>query len=286
MRSAHLVLFLIIPALLLVILFGYQNWKGGEVKRLLNSIPKECAELDKPFERSQCLSSYFKILTQKASAKTALARAQALEREGVIDDCHLPAHEIGQVNFQKNENNVGKAFATCPLGCIEGCFHGVMEEYVQQEGSVEAIVENVEAVCTSAHEDPLLQRQCIHGIGHGLLQHKTDDMSEAIAQCKKMEGDFYQHTCLGGMFMENVNAYLSLSEEQLQNELPQICANIDAELLPLCLEVVGEGLMFHTGHDLERSTELCYGLPQEHQTLCIDGATAEADTHTRNSTAP
>jgi hypothetical protein len=210
----------------------------------------------------------------------------AFQEEGIIDDCHLSAHQIGRTSFNQYKDDIGKAFATCPMGCIEGCFHGVMEGYVEKNGSPSQIVEEVPKLCSTVSSDAVLQRQCVHGIGHGLLRHDAEALVEVVSLCNKLPTDFYRYTCLGGVFMENMSSYTTLDEGALRAELPLVCGKMydvdNGAYVPMCLEAVGEGLMFYTGHDLKKSIEFCSLLAPEDQNSCNTGVVGEHETHLRN----
>jgi len=76
---------------------------------------------------------------------------------------------IGEAAMQKY-GNLGAALGSCSKSCLEGCTHGVIEEYMVGKNK-DDLVKNITSICAlpdladKAHED------CIHGIGHGLLAH-------------------------------------------------------------------------------------------------------------------
>ena len=249
-------------------------------------LPQGCLKLDDPYQRLECLKPYFEKLTYKYSAPIALNQAQKLKKERVIDDCHLAAHFIGEANFIKHNSDTGKAFASCSLGCIEGCYHGVMEAYIHSTQSLEEALTQAPILCKSIAQDPLLNRQCIHGVGHGILRHEVVDLIQAIDLCKKFPDQFSAKTCLEGVFMENMNENLFFDKPTLITKIPTTCEKIyplkDEGLISMCIESIGEGLMFYTGHDLEKSKKLCGYLPFQYQDLCVSEAIKEAETNLSN----
>lgn len=271
---------------LICICGGYLWFDNHESQK---SLLTRCNEISEPYKRGTCLLPYWRELTIEKGAGPALAEAIAFQKQGVIDDCHLSAHQIGRTNFDQFKNDIGQAFASCPMGCIEGCFHGVMEGYVEKNGSPIQILEEVPKLCSSVSRDSLLQRQCVHGIGHGLLRHDPEAIAEVVALCTQLPSDFYRYTCLGGVFMENMSSYTSLDETALRAELPLVCEkvqNMDNGIyVPMCLRAIGEGLMFYTGHDLQKSIDLCSLLAPIDQNSCVSGATEEQGTHLRNAGA-
>lgn len=248
--------------------------EGGKV------LPQVCLSEPSPYARLRCLVPYFEQLVEGSSPARAVAQARELEARGVIDDCHLAAHEIGEAALRVYGSEVGRAFAACPMGCAEGCFHGVMEGYMSQSGSLEAALAGVPSLCQGISDDLLLRRQCLHGVGHGILRHQAVTLTRAVALCRTLPDSFGRETCTGGVLMEHVRSYLGSDEETLSRAVPTICAEAagfgDRVLLTTCFRAIGEGLMFYTGHNLSRSEKFCQELTGEDRTACIAGARTEA----------
>jgi hypothetical protein len=241
--------------------------------------PPECLNKKASFERLICLKPYFESLTYKIDASNAVKEAQALQEDKVIDDCHLAAHFIGEANLRKNSNDAGKAFATCPSGCVEGCFHGVMESYVSVNDNKQAIGK-LPLVCDGISRNSIQWRQCIHGVGHGLLGHNPDKLIPALTDCNV----FNEHAkvCQGGVLMQNMNNYLLTDEKTLIKNLPFICSEVEEyaeNMISNCYSAIGEGLMFYTGHNLNKSKQICTQLHRSYRKICIDAAEKQLSTN-------
>jgi len=247
---------------------------------------ERCLSKAHSYEKILCLQQYFKEFTKSNSAELAMAKAEEFKAEGVIDDCHLIAHYIGEANLEKSNFDFGRALSTCSLGCIEGCFHGVMEAYVSQKTDSLEFRSGITTMCDSVSSDPLLQRQCIHGIGHGLIARGYLPILDAVGMCQIFEDTYSQDTCLGGLFMENMDGYLLFNETYLRDKIPTICEDTvelkDQELTSSCIDAIGEGLMFYTGHNLAKSEELCEELPMDHVSICKKAAAFEEEVNLRN----
>jgi hypothetical protein len=251
--------------------------KGDDPPRDAVRTPDECvASTPKTFARVECLEPYMKDLTMTSSARVAMCRAQDLVIDQVVDDCHWLAHTIGQANLEKSGGDVGAAFATCPLGCVEGCYHGVISSwFVGRDPST--LSQDLLTVCKSYPTGSVMLRQCIHGIGHGLLMHGRLTLGQAVAACRSSTDSFFVETCLGGVFMENANTVLGFPEAQLLGTLPSLCDGLASSDTRTCVSAIGEGLMFFTGHDLVKATALCkQGAPQQYLSDCLNGAMDEA----------
>jgi hypothetical protein len=130
---------------------------------------------------------------------------QRLVKEGKIDDCHLLAHIVGEAQLKKSQGDVGKAIGSCPDGCIQGCIHGVIESSFGslQRDNIDA--SKLLATCDNLKHNDVSYRQCIHGLGHGLLSHGIFSIQEAVALCQSHQDAYFQFNCLfagvvGGLF--------------------------------------------------------------------------------------
>jgi len=247
-----------------------------------SSILLACQKEAFPYERLRCLIPYFETLVRDGSASEAIDEAKKLQKEKVIDDCHLAAHFIGRENLRKNDHDVGKAFSACAPGCMEGCYHGVMEEYLSQSQDLDALLKDLPRFCNSVSHDIKVYRQCLHGIGHGLLQHDIS-LDEAVKLCQGLGDAYSKKTCIGGVFMQNMNNIMLLNEKTFRSKLAGMCEPIDSfqdqGLKSLCIEQIGEGIMFYSGHDLVKSKEFCSVLPPDDRPHCIKGAEIELKRH-------
>lgn len=215
-----------------------------------------------------------------------MRRWREMKKGGKIDDCHLIAHIIGDETMRKHSFDTGRALASCSLDCIQGCVHGAMQTFVSEKIDTTDIAAELKHVCDSVADNRLLRRQCIHGVGHGFLTGSFLPLEEAIDACHHFQGR-EALTCLDGVSMEIMQAHLLVSEEELKAELPNICAEAIAvgkdQFDIKCFISIGEGLMFFTGHDLEKSTRLCRLLPAERQPACVMGVVGEAEDAARSN---
>jgi len=281
------VVFLVI-LILIVAIEGGVLLSGTELLSGIPKFPQDCLEKPDGYERWDCLNPYFEKLTKATSASIALTEARELTKQGTISDCHIAAHTIGGANLEKHDFDMGQAFASCGFQCIQGCMHGVTERYLQNEADPYKILSEIKNICDSVAlppevdnriftKDNLLWAQCHHGIGHGMLQHGLFSLQDAAQACNSFDDSHAQRRCLGGVMMENVNQYLLADESYLQESLPKVCAGVEKmkedeatyRVWEMCMTAIPQGLMWYTGHDIERSQQLCEGLLQQsYKALC------------------
>ncbi len=243
--------------------------------------PTQCLDLPTASERASCLRPYFETLVELESPRYAVCRAATLQEDGTLDDCHAIAHEIGATAYRLT-GDAGEALAACGDGCIEGCLHGVMETFIaEQPDDAPALTDAVATMCDDVPDDAWYA--CVHGVGHGLRFHGALTFVEALAACEGAGDGDWTEVCVGGVYMEQVDGWLAGGLHDAAVILPQICADLDGDPDQAhCVEAIGEGLMFATGHDLEASLDLCLRLAASDPIAwCGHGVQTEADVHAR-----
>ena len=70
---------------------------------------QECLEMPDGYKKWSCLVPYFEKLTIVKSERTAVTEALNFKTQGVVSDCHLFAHFIGEKSLEKHNFDMGKA---------------------------------------------------------------------------------------------------------------------------------------------------------------------------------
>lgn len=225
-----------------------------------------CLAVRKSHERVLCLRPLILEIAKRESPKRAIEVAYDYQTKGVIAECHLLAHAVGEDVYKRQYPDVPTAFASCSDKCVQGCYHGVMSELLSKGIAKDTLTKSIRTLCAPVRADSISYKQCVHGIGHGLLTHNRFTQREAIQLCTAMGTPFDADACLDGVFMENMFPFLTLPESAVKARLPEACGEViasgDAELIAKCLFEVADGLMFYTDYDLDRALGLCDGLRQ------------------------
>jgi len=204
--------------------------------RGLPAVPRECFDKASEYEQWLCLEPYLKTLVSKGSVRYAMDEVQRLQDEGSVNNCHFLIHVVGEANLEKHNFNPGKAFATCELGCAEGCFHGVMARYIDEKADPHTVASEVKSMCDTVSmgvREPGKAElrdaagECAHGIGHGLAAHGFFSIPEATKLCQSFDNKYREGRCRQGIMMEHVTEHvtelLGLEEDELPKILSQIC---------------------------------------------------------------
>jgi len=142
-----------------------------------------------------------------ATAMDVLSVVGALD-EDVQRDGHVYAHAIGITGFQ-SDPDVGKTFARCSELFQSGCYHGVIQAYLDHvlDPSVMDDSGRINGLCQAYRTETgsrWLLFQCVHALGHGLTSFYAHDLPRALHGCDLLTDDWDRHSCYGGAFMENV----------------------------------------------------------------------------------
>lgn len=163
---------------------------------------KRCRLLVATSQR-KCYEDFLLDLVEKDQVHLAIG---ALALLGQRDDYirrfgHDYAHVIG-INAWKPGKDIGKVYAQCSELFQSGCYHGVIQAVFAYQGTDSA---SVAALCQSTPEinaSAWLRFQCVHGIGHGLLQTYTMNLPKALHGCDMLGNAWDSESCYGGAFME------------------------------------------------------------------------------------
>jgi hypothetical protein len=116
---------------------------------------------------------------------------------------HDYSHVIG-INAWTPGEAIGDVYLQCTELFQSGCYHGVIQAYLAYQGTDSATVASICQNTPGIRESGWLRFQCVHGIGHGLLQAYTMDLPRALDGCDKLGNYFDTESCYGGAFMEFV----------------------------------------------------------------------------------
>ena len=233
--------------------------------------------------RLLCYGDFFDDLVEyETDNENPLELALALSQIEVLDDCHFVSHVIGHAVFDETLT-IPENFGVNGSLCRGGYFHGVMGAFFHNlKENDNPIPDNLTASCnnligSSSYVD------CIHGIGHGLVNYYPTNLESATEYCHQMS--YYQYyACTSGVMMQYTDDRLTnfgVTKENITN----MCSEI--ELNPfefqMCSKNLGISLAFHNNHDLEKSSELCQMVENEQsRELCLEQTREEISKYQRD----
>ncbi len=176
-------------------------------------------------------------------------------------NCHQIAHMIGAGGLLHFEGNVGKAFAEGNSTCGSGYYHGLLQWKL---AGVRA--SQVAGIAREVCNDPEIKAngfnyyQCDHGLGHGLMLYTAYDLPQALRFCHKLETNFDQTSCTGGVFMENLSSSFGVKTNWLdkKNLLYPCNSKVVSESdKTYCYTIVAERILPAVGYDWKKTADWC-----------------------------
>jgi hypothetical protein len=215
--------------------------------------------------------------------------------EDVQRDGHVYAHAIGITGFQ-SDPDVGKTFARCSELFQSGCYHGVIQAYLDHvlDPSVMDDSVRLNGLCQAYHTEAgsrWLLFQCVHALGHGLTSFYAHDLPRALHGCDLLTDDWDRHSCYGGAFMENVvhaihphhptpQAKQAAPAEHQGHEPPSDfipikasdplhpCSMLDDRYLTDCYLMQTSIILYLNHGDMAKAAHTCDGAPPAMRVAC------------------
>jgi hypothetical protein len=226
--------------------------------------------------RADCLAPWLEELVVRQGSAAAMQAVLGLVKSGVMDDCHVMSHTVGHATWRKSRD-LRKAFGACSSACVQGCWHGVMEASMMESPQERITSKQALAFCDALGQGSLERRQCLHGVGHGIMHQRRDALSAAVTECEALGGRYESAQCLGGMWMQWTHFPLHEGVDSFRKKAPELCAAVRQDLSGQCALAVGGAAMFATAHDAERSKSICRQMPSGQQRQCLKGVQHEID---------
>ncbi|HVH13873.1 MAG TPA: hypothetical protein VM759_12515, partial [Longimicrobium sp.] len=114
---------------------------------------------------------------------------------------HPLAHALGRYAMARGRDVA--VLAECTPAFQSGCFHGVLEGYFLQGGTIDTATAG--RICASRQARGVRGfelLECWHGLGHGLMVHGGGDFRQALPICDVLQPAQARRECLDGVFME------------------------------------------------------------------------------------
>src|ERR671918_119860 len=215
--------------------------------------------------------------------------------------CHDPAHHLGMWLYSHTTNLKEAISYAKPLLCGGAVLHGIFQSYFlldqvqtidqnqtghhihnvdkNQTGHVNNVDKNqimITNLCPVGQEDVnwIYERDCIHGIGHGLAELYNYNTTAAVDRCNEFESEWAQSACSRGVFMQNMLRYLETGEGNFdKNDIYFPCDKTVEKFAPQCYYYhVPYLLIRNGGYNLIATFGQCDNIsPSEFAKYCYQG---------------
>jgi hypothetical protein len=212
-----------------------------------------------------------------ADALDLLERAAATD-SAVLRNGHQLAHALGRLAVVESHGDAS-VVSQCRPDFASGCYHGVVEAFVQARGRVD--MAELERMCAAAggEDAPGPVHECVHGLGHGVLG-AVGDLGIALHHCGALEPDL-DAWCRDGAFMEAMSPAMAESESGRMHEPMHHsplyidaadpyspCDRFDGPDGTACWVFQGFLILRAQGFDTERALHVCDGAPADRTRDC------------------
>jgi hypothetical protein len=205
------------------------------------------------------------------------------------DDCHDMAHHLGTWLYGYTTNVKEALSYAQPLICGGAVLHGIFQGYfVTAEQVHNAVDKNQIAItdhCPVGQENInwMYERECIHGIGHGLTALYDYNTTAAVDRCNEFGPQWAQSACARGVFMQNVVRYYETKTKVGdfdKNNIYFPCDRTIEKFKPQCYSYHALYLLMRNGNNITDAFAQCDKIsPSEFAKYCYQGmGRALADT--------
>lgn len=198
----------------------------------------------------------------------------------VKSNCHQIAHIIGRASGKKYAD-VTKAYEDGDDFCSSGYYHGVLEAALTITDK-DTILSKLNAICSGVKNEGIYKLKhynCVHGLGHGLMQLHDSELFTALNSCDRLVDNWERQSCLGGVFMENImnefnpghtTSYLK------SDDLLYPCNAVDNYYKEPCYLIQTAHMLKSTGQNFAKVFELCGTVASPYDATCYQSLGRDA----------
>lgn len=194
-----------------------------------------------------------------------------------FDSCHHEGHHLGWwlYNYTKD---LKEALAYATLFCGGANYHGIFQGYFEQERQIHNVNKyqiKIAHLCPIDKENVnwIHERDCIHGIGHGLTIFYNYNTTAAVSNCNEFMALWAQSACSRGIFMENNDHYMKTGKGDFdQNEIYSPCDKTVEKFAPQCYYYQANHLLERNRYSLNDTFAQCDNIaPDKFVKYCYEG---------------
>lgn len=223
----------------------------------------------------QCMDELASLMYGMHPISEIAAELDTLTLEQKMKWCHESMHYFGWRAYEE-EKDIAKAFLKSSELCDSGMYHGVMEQFLREEGLGGNVEELVRDACTNSlvgrddASDGLLFL-CYHGMGHGLMYVTSSNLRQSLEICDVL-GVEDAGACHSGAFMEHTvsKAVGPLANAREMTDF-SYCNELNERHREGCFFRQGIDNYAATGGNMREAVKLCLKVPQEFQERCFVG---------------
>jgi hypothetical protein len=191
--------------------------------------------------------------------------------------CHHEGHHLGWWLYDYTKN-LKEALNYATLFCGGSNYHGIFQSYFELEHQVHNVDKNqikISNLCPIGQENVnwMHERDCIHGIGHGLARLYDYNTTAAVGRCNEFSPLWAQSACSRGIFMENNDHFLETGNGDFDNsDIYFPCDRTVEKFAPQCYYYHPMHLLERNNHSLTDTLVQCDNIsPNKFVKYCYEG---------------
>ncbi len=196
----------------------------------------------------------------------------------------LEAHDLAHLAGRLAYSELGRdGLGVCDAEFAFGCFHGLLEEMIRQEGV--SAIGSLRQYC-GALAPAGRAVSCLHGIGHGVMAWHGN-IGEALKACQRL-AEREQAYCRDGAFMEFYTGMMSGSSRAKRNDAMDaaFCERFPADEQPECVRNHTLASLSAGNRELPTIIAGCSKLDPGIKPFCVRSIGLWAGQQTRPGTTP
>jgi hypothetical protein len=234
-------------------------------------IYSNCEVRSAPSEKFDCYGSVFAVYMKNNGGRKTLELLDTLQRMGgyIQTNCHPLSHRVGNIALYVYET-VPKAVPEYIPVCHSGYYHGLLEEYL---ATAESYEKGVAEVCGTTQTQIYFNWfQCTHGLGHGVMQFRDNEVPQALKDCDIIDvANNGREICYAGVFMENITTDEKTGHpaKYIKKEDPIYpCNGVEDKYRSACYFLSSSQILKINGWNFPETFKVCDGAEEKYRFLC------------------
>jgi len=232
-----------------------------------------CAVVPQGETKFQCYQAYYQKLVDTYGVDVAFSdlKKRYTQDQYVVSSCHPLTHVIGREAVTLYPT-ISEAYLHGDSFCWSGYYHGVLEAVVAKIGESN-LPKEIDTICAEIPGKATYDfnyYNCVHGLGHGIMELKGDDIFSSLAMCDVLTGNWEQQSCYSGVFMENVISFgENGSAPGLKPDQPLYpCTAVDDQYKFQCYLGQTSFVLSQNGGDFKKTFDLCASVEGSYRAVC------------------
>lgn len=263
-------------------------WAKSRQTKLANAEPVSIVDICSKDDdvRFSCYKKELTDVTKDQGPEKAfmLVKQQYSKNSYVKSQCHQLVHIIGRAAYAKY-GNIADTFGHGDQFCWAGYYHGIMEQVADKQGT-DKFLANLNTICAAIEAKApysFNHYNCVHGLGHGVMEALNGNLFEALAACDRLTESYNSGSCYGGVFMQNIMTVQSPDETvdhssaYLKPDQPMYpCTAIDDKYKLQCYLMQTSYALQVEGYDFNKVFNLCDQTPEAYRDTCYQSLGRDA----------